>query len=360
MISRTEVPEAHPHGANASHSRALMTCRGRVSATCAILLALSPPTLGQTTNEELKKEEIPRAVRAPNSQAKAAEKEDPELQRARSLLDQGSLDDAERTARDYVSRQRDSADGHFLLGLILFRKAKPQDSLAEYTEGAKHRAPNAFDLKIVALNYVLLLDYADADHWLTRSLQSNPRDAQAWYYLGRSKYNENRFEEAVSAFEQCLKLEPRNVKAEDNLGLAYAGLGRTDEARAAYQKAIAWQSNNLNKNSGPFTNMGSLLLEQNRAEEAVTYLLQAVQIEPGELRVHEELGKTYSRMNKLHEAQGEFEKAVAISPNKAALHFMLGQVYKKLGLSEKATAELERGAALNAAQDQTKPAAPPK
>src|SRR5438105_15155245 len=105
-------------------------------------------------------------------------------------------------------------------------------SLEEFTAGAKYRTPSAADLKIVALDYVLLVDYPDADKWLTKMLEWAPDDSEGWYYLGRTKYNENRFAEAIRAFQQCLKLDPQNVKAEDNPGLSLAGLGRNEEARS--------------------------------------------------------------------------------------------------------------------------------
>jgi tetratricopeptide (TPR) repeat protein len=270
------------------------------------------------------------------------------LAEARFEADRGSLETAESAVRSYLDAHPESGDGHFLRGLILFRQGKPTESLAEYTEGAKHHDPGAPDLKIVALNYVLLGDYPSADHWLTRSLQSNPKDSQGWYYLGRTKYNENRFEEARSAFEQCLKLDPKNVKAEDNLGLAHQALGHTGYALAAFRNAIAWQAQSLEKNSGPFINLGILLLEQNKVEEAVAYLSQAVEISPEESRAHEQLGKAYSRRNDLERAQSELEKAVSLSADNAALHFMLGQLYRKRGMNDRARVELERGAALKA------------
>lgn len=192
-------------------------------------------------------------------------------------------------------------------------------------------------------------DYTDADKWLTKSLEWNPRDAEGWYYLGRTKYNENRFEEAINAFEQCLKLDPGNVKAEDNLGLSYAGLGRTEEAINAYKKAMDWQTQVANKNPGPFIDLGSLLLEQNQAENAVAYLLQAVEIAPREFSAHEQLGKAYSHLNQLQKAQSELEKAVELAPQIARLHFLLGQVYRRQGLIDKAKAELDRFAKLNGA-----------
>jgi Flp pilus assembly protein TadD len=298
---------------------------------------------------------------------------DDSLLRARSLLQDGRVNEAELTVRDYLKDHAHSADAHFLLGYALFRKIQVdaganrsqalQDgvpssgdlksreqnvraSLAEYTEGAKFHAPSAFDLKIVALNYVLLKDYPDADKWLTKSVQSDPKDSEVWYYLGRTKYNENRFEEAITSFQYFLKLEPKSVKGEDNLGLSYQGLGNTGDAIAAYGNAIAWQDGALNQDSGPFVDLGALLLDQNQPDEAVRYLVQAVAISPEESRGHEQLGKAYDRIDQLAKAQAELEQAVELSPQNPRLHYVLGQIYRKEGFSEKAKTEFDRSAEL--------------
>jgi Flp pilus assembly protein TadD len=220
--------------------------------------------------------------------------------------------------------------------------------LGHYAAGARYREPDAFDLKIAAFDQALLGDYVAADGLLTRSVAKNPKDAEAWYYLGRTKYNENRFDEAVLAFQKCLEREPRNVKAQDNLGLSYAGLGRHDEAAAAYETAIAWQAELPEKNPGPYLDLGMLLLEQDRARDALPHLLQAALISPRLARAHEQLGKAYVRLDRLVEAQTELEKAVQLTPESAPLHYMLGQVYRKSGQMEKARAEFDRAAELNA------------
>jgi Flp pilus assembly protein TadD len=295
-----------------------------------------------------------------------------DLSEAKSLLQQNKLNEAERSVRQSLQAHPPSADAHFLLGYILFReiqaaaelsadqysdfhesdanlrKDKAGESLAQFTEGAKYHDPSAFDLKIVALNYVLLGAYADADKWLTKSLEWNPKDSQAWYYLGRTKYNENRFEEAVAAFKKSLELDPDNIKAEDNLGLSYAGLGRTEDASGAYKKAIDWQANSLDRKPGPFLNLGSLLVDQNKASEALPYLHKAVEISPADPKTHQQLGKAYSALERLPEAQAELEKAVSLDPQSAPLHFMLGQIYRREGLEEKAKVEFDRTASLNA------------
>ncbi len=273
---------------------------------------------------------------------------DTPLQEARSLLDLGKLREAEQAARRYLEIHKNSADGHFLLGYILFNEKDAKASLAEYTEGARYRTPSAADLEAVAGDYVLLKDYPDADKWFTKAVEWNPNDPLGWYYLGRTKYSENRFEEAIKAFQKCLQLDPKNVKAEDNLGLSYEGLNRIEEAAAAYRTAIAWQSNMMAKNSGPFLNLGSLLVGNDRTEDALPYLIEAAKISPGDYRVHRQFGKAYAHLNQLDRARAEFEKAVELAPEDAPVHFMLAQVYRRQGLMDKAKVEAELYAKLAA------------
>ncbi len=271
---------------------------------------------------------------------------DTPLAEARSLLDLGKLDEAEQVTRRYLEIHKSSADGHYLLGYILFKKQDPKSSLAEYTEAARYRTPGAADLEAVAGDYVLLKDYPDADKWFTKAVEWNPKDSLGWYYLGRTKYNENRFEEAVSAFEQCLKLDPRNVKAQDNLGLSFEGLNQLEKAMAAYRTAIDWQKDAPDSNAGPLLDLGSLLVDDNRPDEALPHLLGAARISPEDYRVHRQLGKAYTHLNQLEKARNELEKAVKLAPQNAPVHFMLAQVYRRQGLMDKAKIESERYTAL--------------
>lgn len=314
--------------------------------------------------------------------AQSSERKDALLSDAKTLFGQSKFTEADRAVRQYLESHPNSADGHFLLGHILFREIQaeavldrqlalqsqggmvgakaptpepplPKDreekaraSLEEFTEGAKYRSPSAADIRVVAFDYIVLGDFPDADKWLTKMLEWAPNDSDGWYNLGRTKYNENRFAEAISAFQQCLKLDPKNVKAEDNLGLSFAGMGRNEEATAAYQQAIAWQEKSLAKNPRPYIDLGSLLIDENRPKDAVTLLLQGIEIDSRESKTHELLGKAYTRLEDFPKAQAELEKAVELSPQTPNLHCMLAPVYRKQGLAEKAKAEYDRCATL--------------
>lgn len=309
------------------------------------------------------------------------------LAEARSQLQAGKVSEAETTARQFLQGHADSADGHFLLGHILFeelheeylgeekregeafayndtaggslakqRDEKARESLAEFSAGAKYGAPSAFDLKTVALDYVLLKDNIAANKWLSLSLKLEPKDAQGWFYLGRIKYSQDEFPGAIEAFEQCLELEPRNILAEYNVGLSYEGLQQKDEAIQAYQNAIAWQAQSEVKSPKPFIYLGRIYLDENQPEKAVPYLLQAVAAFPQVSLAHEELGRVYSALNQLPEAQQELEKAVALTPNVASVHITLGQVYRKLGMMDKAKIEFQKAEELNGTHSSDKPA----
>lgn len=325
---------------------------------CAVRVAPSVRPAGQTEARQAGSGSAgPSALPEPVTRA---------LERARSLADGNRLEESEAAARQILRDHGEVAEAHFLLGYVLFRQIqaatrqtqisqydqlgtalektvrdKATASLGEYTAGARLKTPSAFDLKIVAMDYAVLGDYGDAARWLTRSLDWNSQDAEAWYYLGRAKYNLNRFEEAIAAFRKSLELRPEDAKAFNNLGLAYQGLGRGEEAVAAYRKAIALGEAGA-KNPDPYLNLGGYLVEQNRAAEALPYLQGAAALAPEESHVHESLGKAYSQLNRLPEARGELEAAVRLAPANAAVHYMLGQVYRKLGEAEKAAAELKR------------------
>jgi tetratricopeptide (TPR) repeat protein len=274
--------------------------------------------------------------------------EDALLIQARAAATAGVFANAEQITRKFLAAQDGSADGHYLLGYVLSHEGKPKDSLAEYTRAAQLRAPTANDLKMVAVDYVMIGDFVDADRWFTKALAFNPADADGWYYLGRTKYNENRFAEAVSAFESCLKLDAHNVKAENNMGLAYQGLNQPEQAKQAFETAVAWQMDSAQKDAQPYLNLGMLLSEQDHPEAGLAPLQKATALAPKNAKAHEQLARLYVKLKRWKDAQGEFDRAVELAPNSASLHYEFGIAYRDQGLKEQAQKEFARSTQLNA------------
>jgi tetratricopeptide (TPR) repeat protein len=271
----------------------------------------------------------------------------------RQLVSAGEYAKSETALRAFLDHNKTSADAEFLLAYTLFRLNRPAESLTEYTKAAQLRPPSAEDLRSVAQDYVLLDDYADADKWMVRSLAMNHSDAEAWYALGRIRFSLQRFQDAVDCFQKSLALVPGSVKAENNLGLAYEGLNRTDDAVKAYRLALEWQQASKHPSEQPMLNLSILLIHRGQLDEALPLLTQAATIAPRDPRIHEQLGHLYLQEGQLPNAQHEFEAAVALAPGSGADHFLLGQAYSRQGLSRQAQSEFARAAVLNGAHSNT-------
>jgi Flp pilus assembly protein TadD len=280
------------------------------------------------------------------------------LAQARSLLNAGKAKESETILRNYLLENPSSADAHFLLGYALFRDQQAKESLAEFTAGARFRQPRADELKIVAADYVMLSDFSDADKWFTQVVSQTPDDADAWYLLGRTQYNENEFAAAISSFDRVLVLHPRHVEAENNIGLAWKELNDTGKAKTAFLAAIEWQGNSP-ADAQPFLNLGTLLADSNQVAESLPYLTTSAELSPQNPTIHEQLGKAYFAANKLPEAQAEMERAIALSPDTAVLHYKLAQILRKEGMQERARQEFAIVEKLSGTHSSSKTPDPP-
>ena len=283
----------------------------------------------------------------PNMPAPQAEAAGRTLQGIQKLIDAGKFKQAAAELDSFVKIDQNSAKAHAMLAYCMLRMDDPKGSLAEYTKSAALARPDSADLQNVAKDYALLNDIPDADHWMTLAVRMDPKNAEAWYGLGRIRYTQQRFKDAADCFERALVFDPRSIKAENNLGLSYEGLNRTDDATAAYRNAIKWQQGSEHPSEQPLLNLGIVLLHQGKLPEAEQLLTQAAAISPGDPNIREQLGHLYLQTNDLAKAQSQFEQAIALNPKSPALHFLLGRVYRAEGEDEKAKAEFALSEALS-------------
>ena len=270
------------------------------------------------------------------------------LTAAQSLMAAGSFKKAEGALRTYLVTAPRSGNAHYLLAYALLRQNKPKDSLEEYTRAAALQTPTAAQLREVGQDYLLLDDTADAGKWILRSIEMNGADPEGWYSLGRLRYTEQRFSDALDCFKRAIALAPKSVKVENNLGLAYEGLNRTDDAVIAYRQAIAWQEAGSPErlSEQPLLNLAIVLRHQGKLTEAQSLLLRAVSIAPEDPRIHEQLGQLYAEQANYEEAVKYLDTATRLDPEKSNLHFLLGQAYRHLGRQAEARTEFEAAARL--------------
>ena len=284
----------------------------------------------------------------PPAQTSASSDPDSPLLKAQALLNAGQPAQAEAAIRAILADQPQSAPAAYLLAHLLQQQAHPRESLKWFTKAASESPPAVEDLRSVALDYVLLDDYGDAARWLEHALQGGSTNAEAWYDLGRIRMMQNNFAGAEQALKKTLALQPRLVKAEDNLGVTYEGENRSADAEAAYRQAIEWQRTATHPSEQPLLNLGTLLAAQQHGAEAVPILLQAVAIAPGNPKCREQLARAYEltaqteqtgEQTAIDSAQQQMAEAVRLDPANARLHYQLGLLYRRAGKPQQAKQE---------------------
>ena len=240
-----------------------------------------------------------------------------------------------------------SAEFQSLLGIELYRKGQPAASLDAFSAMLRFRQPNADELRFVGLDYVALHDLASAEHWLRESAKRNPGDWRTWRYLGGVQYSEELAAQAEQSFRTCLRIDPDNTLAEDGLARSLDAEGDLTEAATHYASANRLNIQSAPPSSLPPLHLGSFLLRQGNANEAVEPLQSAERIGPADPEVHELLAQAFNQAGRLDDAIREMRRASILLPQSARLHFLLSQLYRRATRIADEEAELKQYHALS-------------
>lgn len=85
-----------------------------------------------------------------------------------------------------------------------------------------------------------------------------------------------------------------------------------------------------------FNNLGIILLNRNKVNEAVIYFTKSIEVDPFYSKGYFNLGVVYQNSNKLQEAERNYLKALDLTPTSIESIFNLGIVSERLGKKEKA------------------------
>lgn len=110
----------------------------------------------------------------------------------------------------------------------------------------------------------------------TAAPEENRAAAEEQNARGMRLYEQERYEEAVQAFERALDLAPGTALYHCNLGVVYAEMGRDEEALEEYETAIRLAPND----PAAYLNMGYFFSERENDEEAVRAWQKVIELAP--------------------------------------------------------------------------------
>lgn len=137
------------------------------------------------------------------------------------------------------------------------------------------------------------------------------------------------YDEAVEAGELALRLEPANVVARAELGLARAHAG--DFKKALWELDQAQRLAPGERLAEAHRNRAHVYLMQDNVEGARNELEQAIILRVSDPQYHLELGDVYVKTKELPKAQSSYESAAKLAPDLAEPPYKLALICKSQG-----------------------------
>jgi protein O-mannosyl-transferase len=143
-----------------------------------------------------------------------------------------------------------------------------------------------------------------------RALELYPNYADAYGQRGLLFYRLKDFQKAIADYETSLKLKP-NAKVYSNMGTVYLESGRGPEAIEAYQNAVKYDPRFVDARR----NLGSAYAKTKQFDKALVEFKAALEYDPKNPILHFYIGMVYKDLGDQANSQTWLNKAYALDPS---------------------------------------------
>jgi tetratricopeptide (TPR) repeat protein len=225
-----------------------------------------------------------------------------------------------------------------LLGIFIALTWAARDLVAG-RRGAPLAAAAAGTLLVAvctALTWLQLPSWRSSRTLWERDLAVTAESAIAHEGLAKALEQEGQFEEARREYAAAIALGP-DARRHTDYGIFLGQHGRSDEALAAFDAALALSS----ENQLAHYSAGLVRLRQGKLDEAQRHFLDVIRLNPGYGGGHYQLGVVLARQGKPGEAEEQFAEALRSNPRHANTLWQLGLAQESAGHLEEARASFE-------------------
>ncbi len=195
----------------------------------------------------------------------------------------------------------------------------------------------------VAIQLAIKKDFAGAVSAWRTALAMAPDDGKAHNNLGLALAATGKTDEAIAEYRKSLEFEPRSSQTNNNLGSTLAEQGKMAEATQCFQRALELDPNN----SRAHINLGGALAENGQLAAGLEHLRKGVELEPDFADGQNNLGAALARSGALDEAVVHLQKAVTLAPKDVEYRYNFGRVLAAKGTFGDSATQLEEAARLS-------------
>jgi protein O-GlcNAc transferase len=189
--------------------------------------------------------------------------------------------------------------------------------------------------------------FAEVEGPATSLCQRFPQSAAAAELLGATLLELNKYDQARQVLAQASSVVS-NAAIERLYGIALRRLGRSAEAREAFERGLAWSPDNLSI----LFNASANAISDGDPAAARRYAERALALRPGDAGALRVIADAAAAGGAHDEAVAYYERAIALVPDDADLHINLGGSLYALGRRAEAAEVLQRALALRPADVQ--------
>lgn len=213
---------------------------------------------------------------------------------------------AERLLKESIEFDPTHAKAHYTLGQIYLKQSKLKDAENAFKDAIQHMAgddggPNA------EYNYQL---------GVVIEAQANAEGVS-------QTDKETKYNEAISAYQETIKINPKHYKAHHRMGRLYSDLDQPVPADQAFRKSIEIKP----QYSPAFVSLGHMYIDYGHANVAMSVMDAGVKVNDADAQMWAGLGRAYFDLNKPDEAIEAYKKAKAIDPEMTDVLYGLGMAY---------------------------------
>lgn len=181
-----------------------------------------------------------------------------------------------------------------------------------------------------------------------RVLEIFPNQGKLHFYNGCGYLLQQKYDEALAAFQQAMRLSSSNVKLQSEIngkiGEAYHGMQRFEQADQAFTNALAQDPGNSSVLNGWSTCLVARKTNLDKAEKMAEQLVRNDPLNPDYLNTY---ARVLDSRGKLKEARKIMERAVSTAHPDAGHLEYFGDILFKLGEIDAAVVQWEKAKGLN-------------
>jgi tetratricopeptide (TPR) repeat protein len=253
---------------------------------------------------------------------------------------------AEAQLLELVKRQPQSAQAHFLLGVLYSEESEPRKARGFFLAALKLQPHSTAVLNNLGFNALALGEEPEAQSYFARALSIDPKDTDALFNLALTELNQKNYREAEEHLKRASIEKPKDLSILQGLLAAQAASGAKEEVTKTVDRIL-----NLPPREPAFyIRLAQPLLDGGLYAGALRILEQAAMHSPGSAEVAYSLARAYYISGDPQQARQVAERALA-QQDSAPLRDLLGAIDEQLRLYDKAVSEYRTAVRLDPAKE---------